>query len=71
VVHDLAYWWTRLIGDFYQVKTSLLSKAKGFGKRNDSDLFTVSSDESDLTGTNPVIDSWFGSGWGSYCRSLT
>jgi len=60
VVHDLANWWIRLVGDFYQVKTSLLSAGKGFGKRNNSDLFAVSSDKSDLTGTNPFIDSWFG-----------
>jgi len=44
VVHDLAHWWIRLIGDFYQVKTSLLGAGKGLGKRNNSDLFTVSAD---------------------------
>ncbi|MFT4989556.1 MAG: hypothetical protein ACI9BK_002331, partial [Acidimicrobiales bacterium] len=44
VVHDLAHWWTRLVGDFYQVKTSLLCAGKGLGKRNNSDLFTVSTD---------------------------
>jgi hypothetical protein len=68
VVHDLAHGWIRLVGDFYQVKTGLLSASQSLGKWNDSDLFTVSSDESDLTGTDPVIDPWFG---GSYCRSLT
>jgi len=71
MVHDLAHWWIRLVGDFYQVKTCLLSAGEGLGKRNNSDLFTVSSDKSDLTGTNLFIDSWFGIGWGSYCRSLT
>lgn len=60
MVHDLAHRWIRLVGDFYEVKTSLLSAGKGIGKRNNSDLFTVSADKSDLTGTNLVIDSWFG-----------
>jgi len=60
VVHDLAHGRIRLVGDFDQVKTCLLSAGQGLGKRNNSDLLAVSSDESDLTGTNPVIDSWFG-----------
>jgi len=70
MVHDLAHGRIRLVGDFYQVKTCLLGAGESLRKRNDSDLLAVSSDKSDLTGTNPVIDSWFGIGWSSYCRSL-
>jgi hypothetical protein len=44
VVHDLAHWWIRLVSDFYQVKTSLLCAGKGLRERNNSDLFTVSTD---------------------------
>jgi len=60
VIHDLADRRLRLVGDFYQVETSLLSAGEGIGKGNNSDLFSVSADESDLTGTNLLIDSWFG-----------
>jgi hypothetical protein len=71
VVHDLAHRWIRLVGNLDQVKTCLLSAGEGFGQRNNSDLLPVGADESDLSGTNPFVDSGFGSGWGSYCRSLT
>jgi len=71
VVHDFAHWRVRLIGDFYQVQAGLLGAGQSLGKRNNSELFAVDADKSDLSGTNPFIDSLFGTGMGSYCRSLT
>jgi hypothetical protein len=55
IVHDLADDGIR-IRDLYKVKLGLLSMLKSLINRNDTNLVTIRSNETDFTSTNVIVD---------------
>ena len=72
VVHDAAHRRVGLVRHLHQVEVELLWPIdKGLGQRADAQLFTVGSDQPDLTGPDAFVVAGLVAGrWRSYRRSL-
>src|SRR5690606_30441065 len=70
VVHDPTHGRVGLVGHLDEVEALLASHVQGLGERLDPDLGSVSSDQSHLSGTDPVVDSGLVVRRRSYGRSL-
>ena len=56
VVHELGYGWLRLWGYLDEVEAGFTGEIECLANGNDTDLFTIGSDQPDLGNPNPVID---------------
>jgi hypothetical protein len=57
-VHELAHWRTCVRSYLDEVEIGFLRESEGVLNADDTDLFAVRSDESDLWYADPVIDPW-------------
>lgn len=58
-IHDLAYRWLGIRGNFYQIQHCKLSSFKGFTQADNTHLTTICAYEADFACTNFIIDTLF------------
>src|SRR5699024_4291892 len=70
VVHELGYGWLRLRGYRDKIEPCLTGEIECLANGNDTDPFTIASDQPDLGNPNPVIDARLADVFTPFCSNV-
>src|SRR5699024_11709655 len=70
VVHELGYGWLRLRCYLDEIEICLAGEIERLANGNDTDLFTIGSDQPNLGNPNPVIDARLADVFTPFCSNV-